>query len=356
MAAVLLGAVIEGCGGDTEPGAPPPLPQPRIDEAQRTRGQEAFGRYCALCHGANAEGYAADNAPALGNADFLRVASDEFLHTAIAEGHAGTPMSAWHRRHGGPLEDPQIQDIIVYLRSLSSEPRADTAGARVQGDRAHGAVLFAEHCVVCHGEHGEGVNATSLNSEVFLRTATDGFVRDTIAQGRRGTPMQGWDGTLSSSDVDDLTSYVRALAPRTLPPAAPMGPPPPDLDHLVLHPDGPNANFHAREDRFVPGADVLAAMEAGQRFILLDARAPSDWAAGHLPGAAPFPFYDAAQLVSHITDPNTWVIAYCACPHGASGHVVDRLREAGHTRAAILDEGIGWWVQQGHPTERGTVP
>lgn len=355
LAVSLLG--LAACWSEPqEAGAPPPLPDPSFDEDAVRRGHESFVRYCALCHGENAEGYIVDNAPALGNADFLRVASDDFLRTAIAEGHASTPMSAWHRDRGGPLGDAQIAEMITYLRSLTDEPRADTSGTRIEGDAARGATLFAEHCAVCHGALGEGVNATSLNSEVFLRTANDGFVRDTIARGRRGTPMQGWDDELSSSDIDALTTFVRTLAPRTLPPAAPMGPPPPDLDHLVLNPDAPRAEFTARDDRFVPGADVLAAIEAGQRFILLDARAPSDWAASHLPGAAPFPFYDATQLVSHITDPDTWVIAYCACPHGASGHVVDAVRAAGHSRAAILDEGIGWWIQQGHPTERGSVP
>ncbi|MBX7195805.1 MAG: c-type cytochrome [Sandaracinaceae bacterium] len=359
LVSLALGSLCALAGCWTEPeevGAPPPLPRASVDAAELERGHQAYLRYCALCHGANAEGYAADNAPALGNPDFLRVASDDFLRTSIAEGHAGTPMSAWHRDRGGPLGDPQIAEIIGYLRSLSDEPQAETSGTRIVGDAARGAELFAEHCVECHGAHGEGVNATSLNSATFLSAANDGMVRDTIARGRRDTPMHGWDGELTSRDIDALTTHVRSLGPRTLPPPAPMGPPPPDLDHLVLHADAPRASFEAREDRFVPGAAVLAALEARQRFILLDARAPSDWAASHIPGAVPFPFYDASQLVSHITDPDTWVIAYCACPHGASGHVVDQVRAAGHARAAILDEGIGWWIQQGHPTERGSVP
>ena len=268
----------------------------------------------------------------------------------------GTPMSAWHRARGGPLDDTQSAEIIDYLRSLTEEPAADVSSLHVEGDRERGATLFREPCTACHGDAGEGVRAVSLNSALFRASASDGYVRDTIARGRRGTPMQGWDGLLSSSDIDALTSYVRTLPPRTLAPPAPTRPPPPDFDHLVLNPESPPASFTARDDRFVPGADVLAALQAHQRFILLESRAPSDWAISHLPGAAPFPFYDAAQLISHIPDRDTWVIAYCACPHGASGHVVDQLRAAGHTRSAVLDEGIGWWIQQGHPTESGSVP
>lgn len=353
---VIAAALVSGCGSPEPAGPMPPTPVVPPDAAAVTRGHEAFSRYCALCHGEHAEGYAADNAPALGNPDFLRVATDEFLRIAIEEGHAGTPMSAWHQRAGGPLDDATIAEIIAFLRSHAEGPPVDTAGSSVRGDREHGATLFAEHCAECHGDEGQGVNATSLDSEVFLRTATDGFVRETIARGRRGTPMHGWDDRLASSDIDDLTTFVRSLSPRTLPPEPPMGPPPPGLDDLVLNPDGTNAAFVAREDRFVPGVDVLHAMENHERFILLDARASSDWATAHIPGAAPFPFYEASELVGHITDPNIWVIAYCACPHGASGHVVDELRAAGHVRSAILDEGIGWWIEQGYPTQRGTLP
>lgn len=339
-----------------EAGAPPPPERPAMDDASVARGREAYLRYCALCHGPDGEGYLADNAPALRSPDFLRVASDAFLRVAIAEGHAGTPMSAWHRDRGGPLDDESIEDVVRYLRSLSDEPQADVIGTHIEGDRTRGAALFAEHCAPCHGARGEGVTAVSLSSEVFLRTASDGFVRDTIARGRRGTPMQGYDGRLSSEEIDALTSFVRALPRRTLPPPAPVGPPPPDLAHIVLHPDGPAPTFHLREDRFVPGAEVRAALDAGQRMILLDARAPSDWAAGHIVGAVPFPFYDATQLIEHIPDRDTWVVAYCACPHAASGRVVDQLRAAGHMRSAVLDEGIAWWIQQGYPTERGSVP
>lgn len=354
-----LCAALPWTGCWTEPaedGAPPPPARPALDEDAVARGRAAYLRYCALCHGPDGEGYLADNAPALRSPDFLRVASDAFLRVAIAEGHPGTPMSAWHRDRGGPLDDGGVQDLVVYLRSLSDEPLADVTQTRIEGDRVRGGQLFAAHCAGCHGAEGQGVTAVSLSSEVFLRTASDGFVRETIARGRRGTPMEGYDGRLSSEEIDALTSFVRALPRRTLPPPAPVGPPPPDLANIVLHPEGPPPTFQLREDRFVSGAAVRAALDAGQRLILLDARAPSDWAAGHITGAVPFPFYDAEQLIQHIPDRDTWVVAYCACPHAASGRVVDQLRAAGHTRSAVLDEGIGWWIQQGHPTERGSLP
>lgn len=350
-----LSAFVVGCSLDPEPGAPPPPALVPPDASTVARGREAYLRYCALCHGARAEGYAADDAPAIGNPDFLRVATDAFLRTAIAEGRPGTPMSAWHRRRGGPLDDDGIEEIIDYLRSLETEPRVDGSTLRVEGDRERGAALYREHCAGCHGEGGEGVRAVSLSSPVFRESATDAMVRETIARGRRGTAMRGWDGILSSEDIDALTLFVRTMPPRVRAPEAPRGAPPPDLDHIVLNPGAERAQFSPHDDRYVPGRDVRAALEAGQRLILIDARAPSDWALAHIPGAVPFPFYDAEQLIAHVPDRETWVIAYCACPHGASGRVVDLLRAAGHARSGVLDEGIQWWMEQGYPTESGTI-
>ena len=45
--------------------------------------------------GETGAGYAADNAPALANPDFLSVARAGFLSVSIRYGRPGTPMSAW---------------------------------------------------------------------------------------------------------------------------------------------------------------------------------------------------------------------------------------------------------------------
>jgi cytochrome c oxidase cbb3-type subunit 3/ubiquinol-cytochrome c reductase cytochrome c subunit len=45
------------------------------------------------------------------------------------------------------------------------------------------------------------------------------------------------------------------------------------------------------------------------------------------------------------------VLAYCACPHHASGIIVDELRKRGFKHTAVIDEGILFWHQQGYPVE-----
>jgi mono/diheme cytochrome c family protein/rhodanese-related sulfurtransferase len=345
-----------GCGrAEVGPGEPPP-PAPPVDQEAAGRGRALYATYCALCHGAGGEGYVADNAPALANTDFLDAASDEYLRVAIEDGRTGTPMSAWTSARGGPLNDGDIRDIIAFMRSWATTAPIDLTHVSVSGRRELGERIYAERCVACHGARGEGVTAPQLANPVFQRTATVGYVRYVIDHGRRGTPMPAFGDTLDSASVDDVVSFVRTLGTGASTPEIPTGGPAPDIDHLVMNPNGPDPGFEMRDDRFVAGRAVYEAMGRNARMVILDARAPTDWAHSHVRGAAPFPFYDVEALASHLPSDGTWIIAYCACPHAASGHVVDELRRRGFTHAAILDEGIPWWITQGYPVESGPIP
>jgi cytochrome c oxidase cbb3-type subunit 3/ubiquinol-cytochrome c reductase cytochrome c subunit len=46
---------------------------------------------------------------------------------------------------------------------------------------------------------------------------------------------------------------------------------------------------------------------------------------------------------------DSWVVAYCACPHHLSGVVVDSLRARGYLHAFVLGEGILEWERRGYP-------
>ncbi len=80
----------------------------------------------------------------------------------------------------------------------------------------HGAQLFTRTCAVCHGERGEGYradDAPAVSHPDFLATASDGFLRQAITNGRAGTTMSAWGrvrgGPLAPADVDDVISHMR---------------------------------------------------------------------------------------------------------------------------------------------------
>jgi rhodanese-related sulfurtransferase len=99
----------------------------------------------------------------------------------------------------------------------------------------------------------------------------------------------------------------------------------------------------------------MRALAENRRVIILDARATSDWSRGHITGALPFPFYNIDEMAGRIPNDGTWIVAYCACPHAASGHVVDELRRRGFRHTAVLDEGITYWTNHHYPTAQAAL-
>ena len=105
--------------------------------------------------------------------------------------------------------------------------------------------------------------------------------------------------------------------------------------------------------RFVAHSNTAAA--ANSRLVILDARPTSDWLIERLPGALPVPYYAIQPIIERLPRDGTWIVAYCGCPHAASGEVVDALREAGFEHTAVLDEGVYHWIDEGYPTESGAL-
>ena len=326
-----------------------------LHAARTQRGRGLYLRFCALCHGRNAEGYKADHANALGNQDFLAIATNAFLRDSITHGRPGTPMSAWGRVHGGPIDPRGVDDIVVYLRSLARRPRLTVSARRSRGDVAAGLRVWNERCVNCHGDRGQGTGlATSVSHPVFLRSVPDGYLRYTITHGRAGTPMVAFN-TLSPQVVDDLVAYIHSVEHTPGPPPPPNYEPPPGLDHLIINPTGAAPAFTLREGRFVPAEQVAQALAQGRRMVILDARSASDWSTSHIAGALPFPFYNIEQMAAQLPRDGTFILAYCACPHAASGHVVDELRTRHFPHTAVIDEGWSFWTAHNYPTAHAAV-
>jgi cytochrome c oxidase cbb3-type subunit 3 len=322
--------------------APPPPADPRV-----ARGQAAFQKYCALCHGPEAKGYVADHAPSLVTDTFLESADDTFIARSIELGRPNTPMAGYGKELGGPLADSDIVDIVAWLRYQRPTYKAPPP-ATGKGDAKAGAALYASTCQKCHGDPATRIDAVQLGHPVFLALASDAFIRDAIVRGRPGTPMEAFGDKLSAQQIDDLVAHLRSWATPPVPPAPPPIPTP--TGPVVLNAKGKAPTFTLREDRFVPSAQVAAALKQKRKMVIVDARPPSDWLALRIPGAISIPHYEPAAI-ANIPNDGTWVLAYCACPHHASGIIVDELRKLGYQHTAVIDEGILFWHQQGFPVE-----
>src|SRR5690349_9947746 len=59
---------------------------PPASAGPHAKGAALYERYCTLCHGKDATGYAADNAPSLVSRTFLESADDAFIAAGIRLG------------------------------------------------------------------------------------------------------------------------------------------------------------------------------------------------------------------------------------------------------------------------------
>ena len=350
-----LGLLFFACDtGSAKPQIKPQRPrdaaaQVVVDDPAKQEGALLYKTLCAQCHGLDAKGYKADNAPSLINKTFLESATDEFIHRSIEVGRPGTSMPGYARELGGPLDRASIDRIVAWLRAQG--PQAQPLGtAASAGDARPGSVIYTRECKKCHGDQSTRVNAVHLANPQFLAAASDAFIRYAIAAGRPGTPMESFVSKLSAQDIDNVVAYVRTLG---TPVQAAQLPAPTGKEPLVINPKGKDPAWKTRSDpgskdpRYVSVDEVNKALADKRRMVIIDARPPSDWMRVHITGAVSIPYHDMSRLDEIAKD--VWVIAYCACPHHLSGVVVDKLWEKGHKRALILDEGILEWHRRGYP-------
>ena len=82
-------------------------------------------------------------------------------------------------------------------------------------------------------------------------------------------------------------------------------------------------------------SDVKAAMDAGERFVLIDSRGEAAWRQGRAAGAVHLPTAEIAERAPEVIDQGTPVVVYCWGP-GCNGS----------TRAALAFSLLGYEVRE----------
>jgi cytochrome c oxidase cbb3-type subunit 3/ubiquinol-cytochrome c reductase cytochrome c subunit len=324
---------------------------------QEARGAALYHRMCAVCHGADGNGYAADNAPAIANPRFLSVVTDRYLETVIGNGRSGTTMSAWSSARGGPLGFKDISALVAYLRTYDRFPQSSGDDTTSKGDAKRGAAAFRTRCESCHGERGATGPYVHIGNPELLASTGNGMLRATIERGREGTLMPAFGRDLGPSGIDDVVAALRswqAEAPREVRPA-PAKPPPLPLGPVPLNPKGPEPDGFKPQPATTPADTVKRELDRGAKMALLDARAQSDYLGEHIKGAVSVPFFDPDPYITQLPR-DAWLVCYCACPHAESGQLARKLVERGFTKVTVLDEGLGVWRSRKYGTSSGPDP
>ena len=172
-------------------------------------GRSAFVVNCSQCHGSGAQG--AKGYPNLNDDEWLWGGSLDAIHQTIANGVRSGAEKARDSAMPAFLKDEvlnaqQINDVAEFVLSLSGQ-KGDAAAAE------KGKAIFAEQCVACHGDNGQGnaeFGAPALNNGIWLYGGDKPTVVETISFSRKGV-MPAWGKILDPVAVKQLAVYIHSL-------------------------------------------------------------------------------------------------------------------------------------------------
>lgn len=197
-------------------------------------GSKAFSYLCSACHGKEGEGKSYEDfktgIPAIGNPDFLRLASREYIRFTLEKGRSLRQMGSWTDRISG-MHATELDDIASFLKGKVNHREPGELSLR-GGDAGQGLLLFERYCQACHGKEGRGEVAVALNQEGLLSRAGNEFLITTLLKGRGNTAMPGWSH-LEDEQLADLLATLTSWR-STVPPAGSMVLPEADLEQGAL--------------------------------------------------------------------------------------------------------------------------
>ena len=210
------------------------------------RGQASFDATCKACH--NIDGSAGPVAPK-GLTETANTLSDGVIFSKIKDGVPGTAMTAY----GGQFTDDEIWDIAAFIQSFATgAPNNTTANNTtannttannttannmtsnnmtsnnttanntsmgtnpLDGDAdaiASGEITFDSACTACHNKDGSmGPVSPKALSDTAVNL-TDAEVYSKISDGVPGTSMSAYGANYSETEIWQLVSWIRTLAP-----------------------------------------------------------------------------------------------------------------------------------------------
>jgi cytochrome c oxidase subunit 2 len=185
---------------------------------------ESIYQQCAACHGNNAQGNDALNAPALaGQFDWYLIRQIKHFNQSLRGEHmqdaAGQQMAAIAKTIN---VDKDLSTLSKYIESLavSTKKNLTNKDISVEGDsydsHKNGSRYYQAKCGACHGGQAQGnksFNAPKLNglSSSYLLRQMKHFstgIRGTHKEDKFGRQMAMMAKTTSGSELDDIIFYI----------------------------------------------------------------------------------------------------------------------------------------------------
>jgi len=229
----------------TTPSAPTGPAAAAAPSESAARGKRVYDTRCVECHGKTGIG----DGPAapmlmprprdftagrykLRSTETGSIPTDEDLLRTVRQGVYGSAMPAWEKL----LSDAEIQDVVVYIKTLSPRFTTELAAAVTLGPQvpsspesiARGHQVFERlSCGSCHGADGHGTFAIATEFEddwnhpltaadltqpwTFHGGATSRDIYLRFRTGMSGTPMPSFKDTATDAEMWDLANFVVSL-------------------------------------------------------------------------------------------------------------------------------------------------
>ncbi len=184
--------------------------------AQDTEAGKASYAICAACHGANAEGNKALNAPALAGQEAWYLERQLKNFKGGIRGTGADVLGAQMAPMAAMLAtDADVKNVAAFIAALSPASITHDGG----GDAAAGQALYAT-CAACHGAGGEGnagLNAPrlSVQQDWYLVRQLENFksgARGAHADDAFGAQMRPMAMMLAdAAAVKNVVAYIASL-------------------------------------------------------------------------------------------------------------------------------------------------
>lgn len=97
---------------------------------------------------------------------------------------------------------------------------------------------------------------------------------------------------------------------------------------------------------------IKQRMDRGEKFVLVDVREDSEWAADHLPGAIHLgKGVIERDIEKTVPDTNTELVLYCGGGF-RSALAADNLQKMGYKNVISMDGGVRGWREKGYPMQK----
>lgn len=183
---------------------------PGLMEEAMTSGRITFAENCQPCHGAGGGGN--PGYPALAAGAWLWGGTLADIQQTVTHGIRSADPDA--RTSAMPRFGADAMLKPDEIAAVADYVWATFYGHPTEGkDVSAGAKIFADNCVACHGEQGQGnreMGAPKLASHVHLYGDTKEAILNQVTLPRQGV-MPNWGARLDTGTIKAVTLYVHAL-------------------------------------------------------------------------------------------------------------------------------------------------